>query len=144
VSQLTSGLVIVSGVAYHSFEVSHLPGVLALCEAERWPSLPKDPARAERMLNAPNATTVVAVDAATVVGVAFAIVDAGCLDAYLSIMVVRAEYRRRGVAHRLVAEVFRLSGVERIDLLAEPGSEGFYDSLPHRRFAGYRLYPESD
>ena len=27
-------------------------------------------------------------------------------------------------------------GRTRIDLLAESGSEGFYDSLPHRRFAG--------
>ena len=133
-----------SGVDLVPFDAAHLPGVLALCEAEGWPSLPSDPARAETMLRAPSATTVVAVDASAVVGVAFALVDAGRVDAYLSIMVVHAEYRRQGIARRLVAEVFRLSGAERIDLLAEPGSEGFYDSLPHRRFAGYRLYPESD
>jgi GNAT superfamily N-acetyltransferase len=132
-----------SGVDLVPFDAAHLPGVLALCEAEGWPSLPSDPARAETMLRAPGATTVVAVDASAVVGVAFALVDAGRVDAYLSIMVVHAEYRRQGVARRLVAEVFRLSGAERIDLLAEPGSEGFYDSQPHRRFAGYRLYPES-
>ena len=131
-----------SGVGLVPFDAAHLPGVLALCEAEGWPSLPSDPARAETMLRAPGATTVVAVDASAVVGVAFALVDAGRVDAYLSIMVVHAEYRRQGVARRLVAEVFRLSGAERIDLLAEPGSEAFYDSLPHRRFAGYRLYPE--
>jgi GNAT superfamily N-acetyltransferase len=133
-----------SGVDLVPFDAAHLPGVLALCEAEGWPSLPSDPARAETMLRAPGATTVVAVDASAVVGVAFALVDTGRVDAYLSIMVVHAEYRRQGIARRLVAEVFRLSGAERIDLLAEPGSEGFYDSLPHRRFAGYRLYPESD
>ena len=133
-----------SGVDLVPFDAAHLAGVLALCEAEGWPSLPSDPARAETMLRAPGAATVVAVDASAVVGVAFAFVDAGRVDAYLSIMVVHAEYRRQGIARRLVAEVFRLSGAERIDLLAEPGSEGFYDSLPHRRFAGYRLYPESD
>jgi GNAT superfamily N-acetyltransferase len=95
------------------------------------------------MLSAPSATTVVAVDGTAVVGVAFAYVDAGQLDAYLSIMVVHAEYRRQGLARRLVAEVFRLSRAERVDLLAEPGSEAFYESLPHRRFAGFRLYPGS-
>ena len=33
-----------------------------------------------------------------------------------------------------------------VDLVpfAEPGSEQFYDTFPHRRFAGYRLYPEPD
>jgi len=131
-----------STVAFVPFEAPHLPGVLALCEAEGWPSLPSDPARAETMLLAPNATTVVAVDADAVVGVGFALVDAGPVDAYLSILVVHPQYRRQDIARRLVAEVFRLSGAERIDLLAEPGSEGFYDSFPHRRFAGYRLYPE--
>jgi GNAT superfamily N-acetyltransferase len=133
----------VSTVALLPFDPSHLVGVLELCEAERWPSLPSDPARAGTMLSAPSATTVVAVDGAAVVGVAYAIVDAGRLDAYLSIMVVQGEYRRRGIARFLIAEVFRLSGAERIDLLAEPGSEAFYESLPHRRFAGFRLYPGS-
>jgi ribosomal protein S18 acetylase RimI-like enzyme len=133
----------VPAVALVPFDASHLAGVLALCEAEGWPSLPSDPARAETMLLAPNAAAVVAVDVDAVVGVAFAVVDAGPVDAYLSILVVHTQYRRQDIARRLVAEVFRLSGAERIDLLAEPGSEGFYDSLPHRRFAGYRLYPES-
>src|SRR6185436_15431582 len=113
-----------STVALVPFEAPHLSGVLALCEAEGWPSLPSDPARAETMLLAPNATTVVAVDADAVVGVGFALVDAGPVDAYLSILVVHPQYRRQDIARRLVAEVFRLSGAERIDLLAEPGSEG--------------------
>ncbi len=32
----------------------------------------------------------------------------------------------------------------RIDLLAEPGSEPFYDTMPHRELRGYRLYPQPD
>lgn len=129
-------------VAIVPFDAAHLAGVLALCEAQGWPSLPADPARAETMLAAPSATTVVAIESAVVVGVAFAVVDAGRLNAYLSIMVVHADFRRRGIARRLIAEVFLRTGAERMDLLAEPGSEGFYDSLPHRPFAGYRIYPE--
>jgi ribosomal protein S18 acetylase RimI-like enzyme len=133
-----------SGLAVVRFDASHLPGVLALCEAEGWPSLPSDPARAERMLSAPDATTVVAVDSGAVAGFAYAFMDAGSIDAYLSTLAVHAEYRRQGIARRLVAEVFRLSGAERVDLLAEPGSEAFYESMPHRSFQGYRLHPWSD
>src|SRR5690242_17324497 len=55
-----------------AFDASHLAGVLALCEAQGWPSLPSDPVRAETMLNAPSATTVVAIESSVVVGVAFA------------------------------------------------------------------------
>jgi ribosomal protein S18 acetylase RimI-like enzyme len=132
-----------STLAVVRFDASHLPGVLALCDAEGWPSLPSDPGRAETMLTAPDATAVVAEDSGAVVGFAFAFMDAGGVDAYLSTLAVHSEYRRQGVARRLVAELFRLSGAERVDLLAEPGSEPFYDSWSHRRLEGYRLYPDS-
>lgn len=46
-----------------------------------------------------------------------------------------------GIARTLLGELFRLSGAQRIDLLAEPGSEPLYESLPHRIFQGYRIYP---
>ncbi|MFG1812503.1 hypothetical protein ACGFIF_01965 [Kribbella sp. NPDC049174] len=32
------------------YEHSHLPGVLALCTAEGWPTFPADPARAHAVL----------------------------------------------------------------------------------------------
>ena len=35
------------------YEHSHLPGVLDLCTAEEWPSLPADPVRAHAVLTAP-------------------------------------------------------------------------------------------
>ncbi len=82
-----------------------------------------------------------ALDADTVVGFAFAFVDDSALDAYLSMMAVHANRRREGIARLLLGELFRLSGVQRIDLLAETGSEPFYESLPHVTFQGYRIYP---
>ena len=54
-----------------------------------------------------------------------------------------ADQRRRHVATDVLAALFHETGVDRIDLLAEPGSEPFYESLPHRAFAGYRLYADS-
>ena len=127
--------------AVTAFEATHLPGVLALCEAEGWPSFPADPERAQRVLTGDNAATLVALDDGEVVGFAFVILDAGPLDAYLSMLAVKGDRRREGIARMLIDELFRATGAERIDLLAEPGSEPFYDSFPHRDFRGYRLYP---
>ena len=125
------------------FDQSHLDGVLALCEAQVWSSLPSNPARAGRILTAPGASTLVAVDDGAVIGFALAIVDAGPLDAYLSMLAVAESRRREGIARLLIEALFRLTRVARIDLLAEPGSEAFYDSFPHQQFRGYRLYPDS-
>ena len=56
-------------------------------------------------------------------------------------LVVAGEARRQGVGRALLAEALGRSGARRLDTLAEKGSEGFYKSLEHRSFAGYRLYP---
>jgi GNAT superfamily N-acetyltransferase len=131
----------VAAVTITRFDRSHLTGILTLCEAEGWPSLPADPKRALGILAGQRALTTVALDGDTVVGFAFAFVDGGALDAYLSMMAVHANRRREGIARLLLGELFRLSGVQRIDLLAENGSEPFYESLPHVTFQGYRIYP---
>ena len=126
-----------------AFDASHLAGVIALCDAEGWTSFPSDPPRAQRILTAPGGVTLVAVDGSAVVSFAFAIVDAGPLDAYLSTLAIAGNRRREGIARQLINELFRITGVQRMDLLAEPGSEAFYDTYPHFEFRGYRIYPES-
>jgi GNAT superfamily N-acetyltransferase len=131
----------VAAVTITRFDRSHLAGILTLCEAEGWPSLPADPERALGILGGERALTTVALDDDSVVGFAFAFVHGGAVDAYLSMMAVHANRRREGIARLLLGELFRLSGVQRIDLLAETGSEPFYESLPHFTFQGYRIYP---
>lgn len=126
------------------FETAHLSGVLRLCAAEGWPWLPSDPDRAAVTLTAPGAVTVVALIDRVVVGFAFAFVDASGFDAYLETMVVDPAHRRHGIGRSLIRAVFDESGVSRVDLLAEPASEAFYESLPHRPFRGYRLYRQSN
>ncbi len=50
--------------------------------------------------------------------------------------------RRAGLAHvrRLVDDVTRRSGVQRVDLLTD-SAQAFYTSLPHRTMDGFRVYP---
>ena len=45
-----------------------LAGIIGLCEAEGWPSLPADSQRAHRILTNPGLTTFVAVDGDHVAG----------------------------------------------------------------------------
>ncbi len=125
-----------------AFGHEHLESVVALCEAERWPSLPADRGRAERALQAPGVTTVVALDDGDVVGFATMLSD-GEIQAYLSLLVVARGRRGEGIGRRLVEETFARAGGIRVDLLAEPGAEGFYEAMQHRTRAGYRLYPEA-
>ena len=124
----------------HPFRAEHLDGVLALCVAEGWPSLPDDPVRALRLLTAPGVTTVVAVVEGKVVGFAELFSD-GELQAFLTSIAVDARFRGRGIGRALVETSLRNAGGERIDLLSEEASVGFYESFPHFRKPGFRLYP---
>jgi GNAT superfamily N-acetyltransferase len=110
----------IAGVEILPFSADHLDGVLALSVAEGWPSLPDDPVRALRILTAPGVTTVVV------------LIDG---------QVVSARFRGRGIGRALVEESLRVAGGERIDLLSEEASVGFYESFPHFRKPGFRLYP---
>ncbi|MBU3063840.1 GNAT family N-acetyltransferase [Nocardia sp. NEAU-G5] len=120
------------------YTADHLAGVVALCAAQGWPSLPADTARAGAALRAPGAVTLVAVEAGGVVGFAHALSNGwwGCL----SLLLVAESHRGAGIGRRLVAEVFRTGGITRLDLLTDDAG-GFYRSLPHKTLDGFRVYP---
>jgi ribosomal protein S18 acetylase RimI-like enzyme len=127
-------------VEIQSFDERHLDGVLQLCAAEGWPSLPEDPQRARRILTAPGVTTVVAVEGTEVVGVAEMFSD-GELQAHLALLAVDSGRRHRGIGRALIEDALRRAGGERIDLLSEADATGFYEQLPHKRMPGFRVYP---
>lgn len=118
---------------------AHLPGILAICEAENWPSLPADPARAHAVLTAPGVTTVVALDGEQVVGFAYLQSD-GHIQAHLSQMAVHPDHRRKGIGRALLEYAAPLTGAQRIDLVTDT-ADAFYASFEHRTFNGYRIYP---
>lgn len=130
-------------VSVGPFTADHLDGVLALCRRQGWPSLPDNPVRALRALQAPGVTTVVACDGPMVVGFAQLLSD-GEIQAYLALLLVAERYRRRGIARKLVTEGLGRAGGMRVDLLSDEESTEFYRSLPHRSFDGFRLYPAAE
>lgn len=126
-------------VVVRAFAVPDAGGVAALAEAEGWPTF-ADVDRVRRLFVAPGVRGVVAVDGPEVVGAAQVLTDGH--HAYLTFLVVAADHRRQGIARDLVAAAFEASGAERMDLLAAGESVAFYESLPHRRFDGFRVYPD--
>lgn len=125
---------------YLRFAREHLDGVIDLCVGEGWPSFPADPERAFRVLTAPGVTTIVAVEGSQVIGFAQLFSD-GELQAFLANTAVSSNNRGCGIGRALIRAALQSAGGERIDLLSEDGAEPFYDSFPHSRIPGYRLYP---
>jgi predicted N-acetyltransferase YhbS len=120
---------------------AHIEAVAALCEREGWTSW-VDGDRARRALTAPGATSLVALDDDRVVAAAHAISD-GAISTYLGMLLVDPAHRGRGIGRMLTAELFARAGFHRMDLLTVDESVGFYERLEHKRFPGFRLYPEA-
>ena len=126
-------------IDYATFEESHLPGVVSCARLLEWPSY-QDPAVAMAALTSPGAVAWVALDGAEVVGLAYLLTD-GVVQAHLSLVGVVPDYRRKGVARRLVTRAFEQSGAKWLDLCSETGAEDFYRSFLHHEFPGFRIYP---
>jgi ribosomal protein S18 acetylase RimI-like enzyme len=124
------------------FQPRDLAGIIALCEAEGWPSFPEDPARAQRALTAPGVTTVVAAEGDRIAGFAQLLSD-GEIQAHLSLIAVDGAYRRRNIAREMLRFALSLAGGSRIDLITDSAPE-FYAALPHRRLEGFRIWPQID
>jgi ribosomal protein S18 acetylase RimI-like enzyme len=121
------------------YDEAQLAGILALCGAEDWPSLPADPSRAHAVFTAPGVTTVVALDGELVVGFAYLQSD-GHIQAHLSLMAVHRAYRRKGIGRALLEYAVPVTGAQRGDLVTD-SADDFYASFEHRTFSGFRIYP---
>lgn len=132
-----------TGASIEPFQSDHLSAILAICEGEGWPSLPADPARAQRVLTAPGVTTVVAIsEEGEVVGFAQLLSD-GEIQAYLSTLAVVPDHRGTGIGRDLIESGLRRAGGLRVDLLTE-AADAFYERLRSRRMSGFRVYPPEE
>jgi ribosomal protein S18 acetylase RimI-like enzyme len=126
---------------YRRYEARDRDAIVALCAAEGWPSFPEDPARAHRAMTAPGVTTVVADENGRVAGFAQLVSD-GEIQAHLSLIAVDPAFRRRGVGIELLKLGLELAGGVRLDLVTDTAPE-FYAAFRHRRFEGFRIYPQA-
>lgn len=113
--------------------------LVTLYKAGGWWKDSYDPSGLPRLIRGSFAFAV-AVDQATgrAIGMARTISD-GASDAYIQDMVVLPEFRRKGVGRALVEALItrlRKKGVHWIGLIAEPGSDGFYEKLGFGPFKG--------
>jgi ribosomal protein S18 acetylase RimI-like enzyme len=128
-----------SSAELSTYDERRLAGVVALCEAEGWPSYMEDPDRTHAVLTAPGVTTVVALIDDQVAGFAYLQSD-GHIQAHLSLIAVSATHRRRGIARALLQYAVPLTGARRVDLVTDT-ADAFYSALPHRTLSGFRIYP---
>jgi GNAT superfamily N-acetyltransferase len=126
--------------AYRCIQEMDLAGVITLCAAEPWPTYTKDPQRTWRALTAPGATTIVAVENGRVIGFAQVLSD-GEIAAFLSLLLIAADWRRQGIGTRLIQEAFQRCGAERLDLLTDDAGD-FYRAFAHHDLPGFRIYPQ--
>jgi predicted N-acetyltransferase YhbS len=91
-------------------------------------------------LTAPGVTCVVAVGEDAALGGFAQMMSDGEIQAFLANLLVAPSLRQGGVGRALIWEALRLVGGQRVDLLTDTAEE-FYERLPHRRFAGFRVYP---
>ena len=120
------------------FEDAHASGIARLSTTVQWPSL-ADPAVVTAVCTAPGASAYVALSRGVVVGWAQALGD-GVLQSHLSFLAVHPDHRRRGIARLLAVATFQATATKRMDLVTDD-ADAFYESFPHRRLHGYRLYP---
>ena len=128
-------------VKYLPLARRHLASVIRLCRVERWPSYLVSVGRTWRALTAPGSCTVVAVEDGEVVGFAQLQSD-GLIQAHLTLIAVSRAHRRQGIGRRLLEEGLARAGGLRVDLVSTEGAHAFYRAFEHRRFPGFRIYPQ--
>jgi ribosomal protein S18 acetylase RimI-like enzyme len=124
------------------FRSEDLDAVVELCRAEGWDSYAADPERTCHALSVAGVVSVVAVEDGIVWSFA-QLLTYGAIRAYLANIVVAATKRGADIGTRLMEELFRQVKPAYIDLLSTESATSFYDALPHRRLAGYRIYRRS-
>ena len=121
----------------------HLDEVVALCSDEGWTDYAEDPERTHRVLTATGVISLVALDEDEAALAGFVQLQGdGELQAHVSLLLVKPEYRLRGVARLLLGRAQRDSGCVRADGFVQgDDAAAFYRRMPHKEGKGFRLQP---
>jgi ribosomal protein S18 acetylase RimI-like enzyme len=138
-----------AGIRVRLVDVWDVEAIAGLYRAGGWWNENWDPAGI-RALIAGSFAFAVAIDsvAGKAVGMGRVISD-GVSDGYVQDLVVLPDYRGRGVGTMILSTLLdycRSAGVTWVALVAEPGTESFYNALGFRRMEEHipmRWYPEN-
>jgi ribosomal protein S18 acetylase RimI-like enzyme len=122
---------------------SHLEEVVGLCAEEGWDDYSQDPERTHRVLTAPGVISLVAMDEEEAAVVGFIQLQGdGELQAHVSLLLVKPEFRLRGVGRILLGRGIRETGCVRADVYVQgDDAAAMYRRIPHKEGRGFRLYP---
>jgi ribosomal protein S18 acetylase RimI-like enzyme len=121
------------------FEDGDAADIARLSAIVDWPSL-TDPEVVRRACTAPGSAAYVAEEqGGRLVGWAQALGD-GVLQSHLSFVAVHPDHRRRGIGRLLVVATFQATRTKRMDLITDT-AQAFYAAFPHKKMAGFRIYP---
>lgn len=129
-------------IRYEVINREHFDGVVGLFRAEGWTSYFRDLEITWQALTGAGVCTIIALDGEEVVGVGQMISD-GFIQAFVPVLIVAADRRRRGIGKTLIEEAFARSGGQRVDVMSEDDAAEFYRSFRCSEFIGFRVYPES-
>jgi ribosomal protein S18 acetylase RimI-like enzyme len=121
----------------------HLDEVVALCAEEGWTDYTEDRERTHRVLTAPGVISMVVLDQEEAATVGFIQLQGdGELQAHVSLLLVKPEFRLMGLGRILLGRAMRESGCGRADVFVQGDDAAeFYRRIRHKEGKGFRLYP---
>jgi GNAT superfamily N-acetyltransferase len=122
-----------------TFGREHLDQAIGLFAAEGWETYTADPERTFRALRAPGCTTLAAIEDGELAGLVQVQSD-GEIQAHLSLLLVGARWRARGLGRALLREALKQAGGMRMDVLTRSGD--YYTALGAEAVPGFRLRPD--
>ena len=132
-----------NGVTIRPWEDADFLAIQRLSEAEGWPTPLQRPDEALQAWRH-SWPALVAIAEQRVIGFCRALSD-GAVTTYVAEVLVAPAWRGQGIASALLEASQRLCPGSRLDLLALPTSQTFYEHAGFHPFAGFRLsWPERE
>ncbi|RWZ58198.1 N-acetyltransferase [Halobacillus fulvus] len=127
-------------IKIRSFQESDFQAVQEMNAKEGWSNLvDKNEETLCAWLNSEPA--LVALDEGRVIGYLRGLTD-GTTTLYICELLVREEYRNKGIADQLVALAHECYPSTRVEMLATGSSQGYYEKQGYRAFYGFRKAAE--